>query len=422
MKKRLSIVLALVLIVTMFCGCGSKDTDMPVPDTTNTENNDEVKSAVNDNKNDYSSLFSDPASEAQAKVSDTKGDPTATPVPTKKVETTTYTSDTKETDLLTVAKKNKIWAFDTWGTVDDIDYYGAYAVESALNAGKKLEDKTVMIEAKDAFSDSSGGYINAGKNLYIVSSNSGLSKVKYGDILVFTIQSVEAYELGSSTSWFIYTDIFSKPSSSDTGNSGYDNDDDWSWLYDDPTPIPTAEPTNYTYESNEYFDVVESYTYKSGRYTYIIDKIIGKADNKNVDLTMFFYDKNDDIIDKCTPDVTVNKGYYNFITYWTEEDDYDHFTISYTGQSSWRSGDPDPVKMVKYTKKDRKVMITFEQTGQIGSFAEFKLLFFKDGKLVKHGSWYFDVYVKQLNGVGSVDVAELSISKDFDTIEYYYGP
>lgn len=422
MKKRISLLVVFVLILTMLCGCGSKDSEIPAPDTANTENSDGEKSAVNDNKNDYSSLFSDAAGEIQAKVSDTK-DTTSTPVPTKKVETTTTSvSDTKETDLLTVAKKNKIWTIDTWGTVNDIDYYGADAVESALNAGKKLDDKTVMIETKDAFSDSTGGYINAGKNLYIMSSNTGVSKVKYGDILVFTIQSVEGYDLGNSKSWFIYADIFSEPSSSDSGNSGYDNDDDWSWLYDDPTPIPTEEPANYTYESNQYFDVVESYTYKDGRYTYIVDKVLGKADNTNVDLTMFFYDKNDEVIDKCTPDVTVNKGYYNFITYWTEEDDFDHYTISYTGRSGWRDGDPDPVKMVKYTKKDKKVLITFEQTGQIGSFAEFKLLFFKDGKLVKQGSWYFDVYVKQLTGVGSTDVAELSVSADFDTLEYYYGP
>ncbi len=418
MKKRLGIVLALVLIVTMFCGCGSKDTDMPVPDTTNTENNDEVKSAVNDNKNDYTSLFSDPASEAQAKVSDKKEEPTSTPVPTTKPEPA---STTMITDISSLGKNKKVWAFDTWGIFDDVDYFGAENFEKDLNAGKNLKGKTVMFEAVDVRPDSTLGYdIWAGEHLNFITSNKEMSKVKAGDIVVATVESVDTWGYGDYLSWIIYMDMFAAPGKTDN-SSDYD-DYDWSWLYDDPTPVPTEEPANYTYESNQYFDVIDTYTYKSGRYTYIIHKILGKADNTDVDLTMFFYDKNDDVIDKCTPDVTVNNGYYNFITYWTEEKDFDHYTISYTGRKGWRDGDPDPVKMVKYTKKGKKAMITFEQTGQIGSFAEFKLLFFKDGKLVDHDSSYFNVYVKQLTGVGSIDVAEVSVSEDFDTIEYYYGP
>lgn len=420
MKKRLSIVLALVLIVTMFCGCGSKDTEMLVPDTTNTENNDEVKSAVNDNKNDYSSLFSDPASEAQAKVSDKKEEPTSTPtpVPTAKVEPA---STTVITDISSLGKNKKVWSFDTWGIFDDVDYFGAENFEKDLNAGKNLKGKTVMFEAVDVRPDLVLGYdIWGGEHLNFISSNKEMSKVKVGDIIVATVESIDSLEWGDYTSWIIYMDMFATPSKTDN-SSDYD-DYDWSWLYDDPTPIPTEEPTNYTYESNQYFDVVDSYTYKNGKYTYIIDKIIGKQNNKHIDLTMLIYDKNGDVVDKCTPDVIVNNGQYNFITYYIEADDYDHHSISYTASSSWHGGDPDSVKMVKYSKKNSKVLITFEQTGEIGSFAEFKLLFFKGDELVYSGSWYFDVYVKQLNGVGSVDVAELSISKDFDTIEYYYGP
>ena len=44
MKKRISLILVFVLIVTLLGGCDSKDDEMPVPDTTNTESNDEVKS------------------------------------------------------------------------------------------------------------------------------------------------------------------------------------------------------------------------------------------------------------------------------------------------------------------------------------------------------------------------------------------
>lgn len=422
MKKRISLILVFVIIVTLLGGCGSKDDEMLVPDMTDTESNEEVKSAVNDNTNDYSSLFSDPAGEAQAKVSDTKGEPTSTSTPTSAPANKTGTaSATVVTDISSLGKNKKVWSFDTWGIFDDVDYFGAEPFEKDLNAGKDLKGKTVMFEAVDVRPDSILGYdIWGGEHLNFITSNKEMSKVKAGDIVVATVESVDVWGTGEYASWIIYMDMFATPSSSNNNND-YD-DYDWSWLYEDPTPTPTEEPANYTYESNQYFDVVDSYTYKRGGYTYIIDKVLGKQNNMHVDLTMLIYDKDDDVIEKCTPDVIVNKGYYNFITYWIESEDYDHHSISYTASSSWHGGDPDPVKMVKYKKKDKKVLITFEQTGQIGSFASFKLLFFKDGKVVYHGSWYFDVYVKQLNGVGSVDVAEISLSSDFDTVEYYYDP
>ncbi len=50
MKKRISLLVVFVLILTMLCGCGSKDSEAPVPDTSNTENSEDAKSAVNDNK------------------------------------------------------------------------------------------------------------------------------------------------------------------------------------------------------------------------------------------------------------------------------------------------------------------------------------------------------------------------------------
>ncbi len=419
MRIKMSLAFLLVFFSILFSGCGNKENDVSLANTSYDSNNDKVKSAVNDSTNDYSSSFSDPTGETQAKISDKKEEVT----PTIRTENSiSQYSNIKETDLISLAKNSKLWSFDTWGSIEKIDYFGSTEIEAALNAGINLENKVVMCEVLEVHPDSSVGYnIWAGEHLNFITSNAGLSKIKPGDIMVLTVQGVESIDKGGYLSWFLYTDIFSKPSGSGNENSGYDSDD-WSWLYDDPTPIPTEEPTNYTYESNQYFDVVETYTYQSGKYTYIVDKILGKATDKNIDLTMLIYDKNDEVVDKCTADVVVNNGYYNFIEYAIESPDYDHHTVSYTASSNWDTGDPDPVKMVKYSIKGKKLLITFEQTGRTASFAKFKLLLFKKGKLVYAGSYYFNVYVKQLSGVGSIDVAELSFSQDYDSIEYYYDP
>ena len=63
-----------------------------------------------------------------------------------------------------------------------------------------------------------------------------------------------------------------------------------------------------------------------------------------------------------------------------------------------------------------------EQVAELGSFAEFKILMYKEGKIVYSESGYFTAYTSGLNGIGSTDVASIWIYDiDFDDIEYVFN-
>ena len=93
-------------------------------------------------------------------------------------------------------------------------------------------------------------------------------------------------------------------------------------------------------------------------------------------------------------------------------------------EPSWSIGDRDAVEMEQYNVSGDNLYITFKQTSDnIGSFAKFKILFYKDGKIVNAEDGYFSVYAENLTGKESTDVAEIWVyGKEFDEVEYIFEP
>lgn len=85
-------------------------------------------------------------------------------------------------------------------------------------------------------------------------------------------------------------------------------------------------------------------------------------------------------------------------------------------KDSFMTGERNAVEMVQYNMSGDDLYVTFEQTGdELGSFAKFKLLFYKGDQIVDTEDGYFNIYAENLNGKGSTDVASIWVyGTDFD--------
>lgn len=189
----------------------------------------------------------------------------------------------------------------------------------------------------------------------------------------------------------------------------------------DPDYIPPE-----SYESNKYYDIVEEATFENSiGYTIVVQKVIAKQ-NASIEATLLAFDTNGDVIGKSTDKITLTEGKANYFRF-SFENDISKATI----QSSWKYeedsfliGERNAVEMVKYNQAGNDLYITFKQTGDdLGSFARFKLLFYKGNKIVDEDEGSFIVYAKNLSGKGSTDVASIwAYGIEYDRIEYIFEP
>ena len=95
-----------------------------------------------------------------------------------------------------------------------------------------------------------------------------------------------------------------------------------------------------------------------------------------------------------------------------------------TSDDKFTAGERNGVEMVKYQIDGHSLYITFKQVvDELGSFAKFKLLYYKGDKIVGTEDGYFNISAENLNGNGSTDVAELWILEgEFDKVEYVFEP
>ena len=189
---------------------------------------------------------------------------------------------------------------------------------------------------------------------------------------------------------------------------------------------PATEKTENTYEHNEYYDIVEtsSFTNSIG-YTIVIHKVLAKK-NVSVSSTLLAYAPDGSVIGKSSDDITLTEGKYNFFRY-SFEGDVSNASIQANANAkndSFMTGERNAVEMVQYNLSGDDLYVTFEQTGdELGSFAKFKLLFYKGDRIVDTEDGYFNIYAENLNGKGSTDVASIWVyGTDFDRVEYVYEP
>lgn len=191
------------------------------------------------------------------------------------------------------------------------------------------------------------------------------------------------------------------------------------------TDVPAAKPTENTYDNNEYYDIVETATYKSSsNYTSIVHKVLAK---KNVSLTgtILAYGEDGSVIGKSSDDIELTAGQTNFLHYSFDKD-ISNATLKMNAQANDPGlvGARNAVEMEQYNQSDDELYITFKQTAdKLGPFAKFKLLFYKDDKIIATESGYFSIYAKNLNGIGTTDVAEIWVyDTDYDRFEYIFEP
>ena len=324
-----------------------------------------------------------------------------------------------------------------------IDYGDAESFEAALNEGKNLEGKVVRFVAGEFHPDSKLGYnVWAGEHLNFVSSRN--PDIQEGDTVTVRTTTVE----NMMGSWVINyekvenavvgedTITYSKPketTAATTTAKPKTTTTATTTAKEETTEAETSAPdkpaenkAENTYEHNEYYDIVETSSFQNSiGTTIVIHKVLAKK-NVSVSATLLAYASDGSVIGKSSDDITLTEGKYNFFRY-SFDGDVSSAKIQANAQAkndSFMTGERNAVEMVQYNMSGDDLYVTFEQTGdELGSFAKFKLLFYKGDQIVDTEDGYFNIYAENLNGKGSTDVASIWVyGTDFDRIEYVYEP
>ncbi len=205
-----------------------------------------------------------------------------------------------------------------------------------------------------------------------------------------------------------------------------DEDDTSDTANDDAPDSITLDGWEFdsSYVNNEYYDIVETATFKSiAGYTVLVHKLLAKQD-VYLSSTVIATAPNGDVIGKKSDDIVLTKGKSNYFSYYFESD-ITNATLTTqlkTKSEMMKSGERNAVEMVDYNISGDHLYITFKQVGELDYFSQFKLLYYKNDKIVdieKDG--IFSVYAENLTGIGTTDVASVWIyGKNFDRIEYIF--
>lgn len=192
------------------------------------------------------------------------------------------------------------------------------------------------------------------------------------------------------------------------------------------TNAPAAESTESSYEHNDFYDIVETSIIQDnlGHYTTVVHKVLAKKDGTaSADLIAYGADGN--VIDKDSEMIILTEGQYNYFQYVFSNDisDASIQTKVKTKTCSFSSEERNGVEMVSYNQNGDDLYITFKQNIDDISFARFKLLFYKDDKIIDTEDGVFKIRSDYMNGKGDTDVIEISLyNTDYDRFEYIYQP
>ena len=187
-----------------------------------------------------------------------------------------------------------------------------------------------------------------------------------------------------------------------------------------------SESGEDTYEHNAYYDIVEaqSYTNSIGRLI-VIHKVLAKKD-VTVDASLTAYGSDGAVIGKSSDTITLTEGQYNYFRYSFDSDVSSAEILSQakTKRDNILSEERDAVEMVQYNRSGDDLYITFRQTkDKLGSFSKFKLLFYKNDRIVGTEDGFFSISAPNLAGKDTTDVATVWVfGEDFDRVEYMFEP
>ena len=181
-----------------------------------------------------------------------------------------------------------------------------------------------------------------------------------------------------------------------------------------------------TYMNNEYYDVIETSTYNDFLgHTVMIHKVLAKQDVSVTGTVIAYEEDLSTVIDKSTDDIVLTAGQYNFLRY-RFDGDVSNAPIQPSAKvetDDFLLGDRNAVEMVQYNQHDNHLYITFKQVADELGSSMFKILFYKDDKIIDTTEGFFVTSTKNLNGIGTSDVAEISVYNiDYDRFEYIFEP
>lgn len=320
-------------------------------------------------------------------------------------------------------------------TAAELDYDDVKAFESALNSGDNLEGKTVQFKVNKLEPQSAFGYnLITGEHLNFVSSEN--PNAKEGDLVTVKVKQVQSM-LGS---WLIQYDMISvskQDDSSDSDSLNSESEAEMTTNSEDQGDSSNTESTNgeseaettagdESYEHNQYYDIETTATITNSiGHTIVIHKVQAKQD-ASISASMLAYASDGSVVGKSTNDIVLTKGESNYIQFYFDGDisNADLQPQYKVEKDSFMAGDRDAVEMVQYDQSEDNLYITFKQVkDNLGTFAKFKLLFYKGDQIVDSEDGYFSAYAENLNGNGSTDVASIwAYGIDYDKIEYIFEP
>ena len=159
--------------------------------------------------------------------------------------------------------------------------------------------------------------------------------------------------------------------------------------------------------------------------TIVIHKVLAKKD-VSVSAMLLAYGTDGNVMGKSSDDIVLTAGQNNFFRY-SFEGDISSANIQADAQAKkdyFMTGERNTVEMVQYNQTGDDLYITFKQNvDNLDYFAKFKLLFYKDDKIVDTEDGYFSTCVENLNGNGATDAAKIwAYGTDYDRIEYIFEP
>ena len=293
-----------------------------------------------------------------------------------------------------------------------LDYGDEEAFEAALNSGDDLNGKTVSIIAQELHPESIYGYnIWAGIHLNFVSPDD--PNVQVGDVLTVRITNAELVD----QSWIISYEMVENAV-----------EDEYT-ITSENLPKTNEEPEEDTpnaYESNKYYEIIDAASWiNSIGNTVIVHKIQAKQD-VSISASLIAYSEDGSVVGKGSDDITLTKGQVNYFEY--------HFSGDISGaklranatakSDGLFTGARNAVELVQCDIAGEEVFLTFKQTAdELGGFAKFKLLLYKDDQIVGTKDGHFEVYAKNLNGKGATDMADITVYEtDFDRVEVIIEP
>lgn len=193
------------------------------------------------------------------------------------------------------------------------------------------------------------------------------------------------------------------------------------------TQSAAAESNKETFEHNSYYDIVEeARTVGILGNTVIYQKVMAKRD-VTIEATLIAYDSNQNVIGKSTDSIILTKGKTNYFRFYFSEDISTAAIQSsaIAKEVSFLVGERNAVEMVAYNQSGSYLYITLKQTeNDIGSFAKFKILYYKNNEIIGDDYGYLSLQAQNLNGKGSTDVVKVLNYNymDFDKIEFIYEP